>query len=32
FNDYFLLRRGMIDYKFLGRMKDGSKYWRIKDE
>ena len=28
FNDYFLLRRGMIDYKFLFRTKDGAKYWR----
>ena len=32
FNDYFLLRRGMVDYKFLDRTKDGCKYWRIKDE
>lgn len=32
FNDYFLLRRGMIDYKFLSRTKDGAKYWRNKDE
>lgn len=30
FNDYFLLRRGMIDYKFLNRTKDGAKYWREK--
>lgn len=30
FNDYFLLRRGMIDYKFLYRTKDGAKYWREK--
>ena len=28
FNDYFLLRRGMIDYKFLFRTKDGAKYWK----
>lgn len=28
FNDYFLLRRGMVDYKFLDRTRDGSKYWR----
>ena len=32
FNDYFLLRCGMIDYKFLSRTKDGAKYWRNKDE
>lgn len=32
FNDYFLLLRGMIDYKFLSRTKDGAKYWRNKDE
>lgn len=28
FNDYFLLRRGMVDYKFLLRTKDGAKYWK----
>lgn len=28
FEDYFLLRRGLIDYKLLSREKDGSKYWR----
>lgn len=32
FNDYFLLRRGMVDYKCLSRTKDGGKYWRNKDE
>lgn len=32
FNDYFLLRRGMIESKFLSRTRDGSKYWRNKDE
>ena len=32
FNDYFLLRRGMIDYKFLRRTNDGSRYWREKNE
>lgn len=30
FNDYFLLRRGMIDCKFLFRTKDGAKYWKEK--
>lgn len=29
FGDYFLLRRGMVDAKLLGREKDGSIYWRI---
>ena len=28
FGDYFLLRRGLIDYKFLARTRDGSKYWK----
>lgn len=28
FNDYFLLRRGLIDSKLLCRTKDGSKYWK----
>lgn len=28
FNDYFLLRRGMVEYKFLFRTKDGAKYWK----
>jgi hypothetical protein len=28
FNDYFLLRRELIDRKFLLREKDGSKYWK----
>ena len=28
FGDYFLLRRGLIDYKFLSRTRDGSKYWK----
>jgi hypothetical protein len=32
FEDYFLLRRGLIDYKFLSRRKDGSEYWRNKEE
>ena len=29
FGDYFLLRRGLIDYKFLARTRDGSKYWEV---
>ena len=28
FNDYFLLRRGLIDGSFLSRTKNGAKYWR----
>lgn len=28
FNDHFLLRRALIDYGFLRRMRDGSKYWK----
>ena len=28
FGDYFLLRRGLIDYRFLSRTKDGARYWR----
>lgn len=29
FQDYFMLRRGMIDYKLLGRTRNGSEYWRM---
>lgn len=28
FNDYFLLRRGLIDYKLLGRTRNGAEYWK----
>lgn len=28
FDDYFLLRRSLIDYKFLSRTKDGAQYWK----
>ncbi|WKY44407.1 DUF2087 domain-containing protein [Eubacteriaceae bacterium ES2] len=28
FGDYFLLRRGMIDYGLLCREANGSRYWR----
>lgn len=28
FGDLFILRRGMIDMKFLRRTRDGSSYWR----
>lgn len=29
FKDYFILRRLLIDHKFMGRTPDGSKYWLI---
>lgn len=32
FGDYFILRRLLIDYKFLGRTADGAKYWVVKKE
>lgn len=32
FGDYFMLRRGMVDYKLLGRNRDGSKYWKVKEK
>ena len=28
FGDYFLLRRGLVDYHFLSRTRDGARYWR----
>lgn len=28
FNDYFLLRRGMVDHKLLSRTRSGSIYWK----
>ncbi|BCJ95787.1 hypothetical protein acsn021_33560 [Anaerocolumna cellulosilytica] len=28
FEDFFLLRRGLIDMQFLKRASDGSKYWK----
>lgn len=28
FGDYFILRRGMVDYKLLNRTKDGARYWK----
>jgi len=28
FNDYFLLRRGLIESKLLSRTRNGAKYWR----
>lgn len=32
YGDYFMLRRGMVDYKLLGRNRDGSKYWKVKEK
>lgn len=29
FNDFFLLRRGLIECRFLQRTEDGAKYWRV---
>ena len=28
FNDYFILRRLLVDYGFLNRVPDGSRYWK----
>ncbi len=32
FGDYFILRRLLIDYKFLARIPNGEKYWVIKED
>ncbi len=32
FDDYFLLRRELIDHGFLRRKKDGSEYWKTSDD
>jgi hypothetical protein len=32
FDDFATLRRGLIDFGFLGREPDGSRYWRIERE
>lgn len=32
FNDYFLLRRSLIDYKFMGRTRNGAEYWVISND
>ena len=29
FNDYFILRRGLIDYKLMARTRTGSQYWKV---
>lgn len=28
FNDYFILRRELVEYKFIRRTRDGSRYWK----
>lgn len=30
YGDYFMLRRGMIDYKLLARTRNGAQYWKVK--
>jgi hypothetical protein len=32
FNDYFILRRLLVDYDFLGRTPDGARYWVVKNK
>ena len=32
FNDYFILRRLLVDYGFLARVPDGSRYWVVPKE
>lgn len=32
FKDYFILRRLLVDYKFLGRTPNGARYWVVKEE
>lgn len=32
FNDYFLIRRELIENNFLGRERDCSRYWKIEKE
>ncbi|HWR62574.1 MAG TPA: DUF2087 domain-containing protein [Clostridia bacterium] len=32
FGDYFILRRLLVDYGFLGRTPDGARYWPVKAE
>jgi hypothetical protein len=32
FNDYFLLRRELIENKLLQRTRDCSKYWRLEED
>jgi len=32
FNDYSLLRRSLIDFKFMGRTRNGAEYWVISND
>jgi len=32
YGDYFMLRRGMIEYQLLARTPNGSKYWKLKNK
>ena len=32
FNDYFILRRLLVDHGFLARVPDGSRYWRPEED
>lgn len=32
FEDYFILRRELVEHGFLARTRDGAKYWKIKKE
>lgn len=32
FDDYFLLRRELVDYHLLDRERNGSRYWRVKEK
>lgn len=31
YGDYFMLRRGMIEYKLMDRTPSGSAYWKVKN-
>lgn len=32
YGDYFMLRRGLIEYRLLDRTRNGSQYWKIERE
>lgn len=32
FRDYFVLRRGLVDFGLLGRTPDGTRYWKIETD
>jgi len=31
YGDYFMLRRGLVDYKILARTRNGSAYWKLEE-